>query len=57
MLAIVNSPSAKEKSTLSMRPSADGCRMEFFFFFFLVCVWKKAYMSIGANHVSNSKDR
>ena len=25
--------------------------------FFFFCVWKKAYMSIDANHVSNPKDR
>ena len=31
-----------------------GLDQFFFFFFFL---WKKAYMSIDANHVSNPKDR
>ena len=27
------------------------------FHLFFVCVWKKAYMPIDANHVSNAKDR
>ena len=42
--------------------SLPGCvcanvMMSFFFFFFFFLMWKKAYMSIDANLVSNPKDR
>ena len=40
--------------SLAAAISLGFCGFFFFFFFFL---WKKAYMPIDANHISNSKDR